>query len=224
MIKRIFDIVTFPFYFIYLFISFPFKIAKIIIEDKIEKRRNSKNTVLTKPSQNELIEIGQYLFSECYSDYKTFINSYLIDKKAFLSQNKDLLSNYDNFELDKLKPLEAIYIFGDSKQKLFWNDWRGEENEREIENFLEVKLEISTDWMNVNKLRKGDDEDKQRDGKFIIDLLKIIDKDLEPLNKKLVFFNLDWDAYVYTVVDQTSHKQIIKRFGTFFHGIESLRK
>lgn len=223
MIKRIFDILSFPFYFLYLLITFPFKIAKIIIADKIKKRSTIKYTVSTKTSQDEIIEIGQYLFSDFYSDYTTFINTYLFDKKGFLSENKVLLSNYDNFELDKLKPIEVIYIFGDSNQKLYQTDWRGEENAREIEKFLADKLQIKTDWKNVNKLRKSVDEEKQRDGIFIIDLLKTIDKDLVPLNKSLVFFDLDWDAYVYTVVDRTFHEIIIDKFGTFFHGTEKLR-
>jgi hypothetical protein len=223
MIKRIFDIITFPFYFIYRLVSFPFKLIKIILDDKIDKQRNRKNALLTKTSQNELIDIGHYLFYEFFSEYKTFINSYLKDKKAFFSENKDLLSNYDNFEMDKLRPLEAIYIFGDSKQKLYFTDWRGEENHREIEDFLEDNLQLNNDWRNVNELRKGVEEVKQKDEEFTIELLKTIDKDLEALNKRLVFLDLDWDGYVYTVVDQITYKTITDKFGTLFHGTENLR-
>ena len=66
MIKRVFDILTFPFYLIYLLISFPFKIAKIIIDDKNEKRKNCENETLLKTKDEELIEIGQLLFSEYF--------------------------------------------------------------------------------------------------------------------------------------------------------------
>ncbi|PZX45988.1 DUF6630 family protein [Algoriphagus chordae] len=225
MIKRIFDIVTFPFYFIYLLISFPFKIVKIIIDDKIEKR-SYKDSKLSSKTNDEggLIDIGTMLFSGHKTDFEIFFNTFLKDKNTFLTENEVFLEDYDNFELDKLKPIEVIYIFGDSKGKLWMTDWRGEENGREIENFLEDKLQIKTDWQNVNEIRKGVDEERQRDGKFIIDLLKTIDKDLETLNKRLIFLDLGWDAYVYTVVDQLSYKAITDKFGTLFHGTENLRK
>lgn len=224
MIKSIFDIVTFPFYFIYLLISFPFKIVKIIIDDKIEKRRNNDSKLSVKTYDKELIDIGTLLFPELKTYFETFFNTFLNNKKRFLTENKQLLEDYDNFQLDKLTPLEVIYIFGDSKEKLWMTDWRGEENEREIQNFLEDKLQIKTDWKNVNEIRKEVDEEKQKDGKIILDLLKTIDKDLEALNKRLIFLDLSWDAYVFTVVDQVSYKSITDNFGTLFHGTEKLRK
>lgn len=81
MIKRIFDILTFPFYLIYLFVSFPFKIAKIIIDDKIEKRKYKDTKLSSNTNDEELIDIGTIIFSEFSNDYKTFIKSYLKDKK-----------------------------------------------------------------------------------------------------------------------------------------------
>ena len=224
MIKRIFDIVTFPFYFIYLLISFPFKIVKIIIDDKIDKRSYNNSKLSVKATDKELIDIGAMLFPKLKTDFETFINTFLKDKKRFIIENEELLEDYENFELDKLNPIEVIYIFGDSKGKLLMTDWRGEENEREIENFLEYQLQIKTDWKNVTDIRKGLEEEKQRDGVFIIDLLKTIDKDLETLSKRLIFLNLGWDAYVYTVIDQVSYKNITDKFGTLFHGTEKLRK
>ena len=194
----------------------------IIIVGAIQAFRNKKRNLLV--NSTDLLETGQLLFPELKTDFEFFFNSFLNDKKTFLGDNQELLENYDNFELDKLKPIEVIYIFGDCKEKLWMTDWRGEENEKEIENFLEDKLKIKTDWRNVNEIRKGVDEKRQRDGKFIIDLLKTIDKDLETLNKRLIFLDLGWDAYVYTVVDQVSYKTITDKFGTLFHGTEKLRK
>jgi hypothetical protein len=197
-------------------------ILTILIVGAIQAFRNKKGNFLIKNS--DLLEAGHLLFPNLRTDFEKFFNSFLNDKKTFLAENKELLEDYDSFELDKLKPLEVIYIFGDSKQKVWMTDWRGEENEREIENFIEDKLQIKTDWTNVNKLRKGADEEKQRDGEFIIDLLKTIDEDVKLLNKKLIFFDLAWDAYVYTVVDQTSQKTLTDKFGVLFHGTEKLRK
>lgn len=224
MIKRIFDIVTFPFYLTYQLISFPFKIAKIIIEDKNENKRNNKGNELGKISQKELIEIGQLLFSDFYIEYENLVNSYHKDKNKFISENKDLISNYGNFKFERLKPIELVYIFGDSKEKLWTTDWRGEENLREIENFLVNKLQLKIEWKNVNEIGNGVNEQRQRDGEFMINFLKTIDKDLETLKKGLIFLDLSWDAYVYTVIDQASYETVTDKFGTLFHGTENLRK
>lgn len=223
MIKRVLDIATFPFYLIYSLISFPFKIAKIIVNGRIEERRHSKPKELINTSDKELVEIGTFLFSELSNDYRAFMSSYLADKEAFLIQNKELLKEYDNFKVENLKPIEVIYIFGDSKRKLWMTDWRGEENEREIEQFFEGRLHIKADWKNATGLRQSVEEAVQRDEGFVIDLLKHIDKDLKALSKRLIFFDLGWDAYVYTVTDQVSYKEITDKFGTLFHGTEGLK-
>lgn len=224
MIKRFFDILTFPFYLTYLFISFPYKIAKIIIDNKTERSGNLNAPRQSKTGVNDSLKIGQLLYPENYKDYETWINSYTKDKKKFIAENQELLKRYDNFEIDKIKTIEVIYIFGDSKQKICLTDWRGEENEREIEYFCEHNLNINIDWKNVKELRKIVDNRKYSDGKFAINLLKTIDKDLDQLDKRLVFFNLGWDAYIFTVVDRISHKTITDNFSSFFYGTEKLCK
>ncbi|MCR6639840.1 MAG: hypothetical protein NVV82_12895 [Sporocytophaga sp.] len=158
----------------------------IIAVGAIQVFRSNKGKFII--NNADLIEAGQLLFPDLRTDFEAFLNLFLKDKKTFLA-NEELLDDYDNFEdLDKLKAIEAIYIFGDSRQKLCLVDWRVEENEGEIERFLEENLQIKTDWKNVNALREAGDEEKQRDGKFIIDLLKTFDKDLAPLTKRMIFF------------------------------------
>ena len=223
MTKRILEIITFPFYFIYLLISFPFKVLKIILDVRIEKKTKNSETNFKPNSNIELLEIGQLLFPNQYSEFELFFNSFQNDKKTFLIENKEFLKGYDNFELDKLKAIEVIYIFGDSKQAVWMTDWKGEENEREVETFLETKLQSKIDWIHVNKLREEINPPKKA-GDFINNLLKTVDKDLEPINKKLVFFNLGWDAYIYTVADKTSFKSINSKFDALFHGTEELGK
>jgi hypothetical protein len=197
-------------------------IFTIIIVGALQAFRSKKGNFLF--SNSDLLEAGQLLFPNLKTDFEVFFISYLNDKKTFLAENEELLEEYDNFELDKLKAIEVIYIFGDSKEKLWMTDWRGEENEREIENFLENKLQIKTNWTKVNELRNAADEETQRDGIFIMELLKTIDKDLEPINKRLIFIDLGWDAYVYTVVDRTTFTTISDKFETQFHGTEKLKK
>ena len=193
----------------------------VLIVGVIQFFRNKKESLVSNSS--ELLEAGQLLFPNKKIQFESFFNSYSTDKEKFLSDNEDLLAEYDNFDLNKIKSIEIIYIFGDSNNQLFLTDWRGEETEREIENFMKNNLQIKSDWLNVNKLRIGISEEKQRDGKFIIELFKTIDKDLATMNKKLIFMDLGWDSYVYTVVDEVSYKTLIEKFGTHFHGTEKLK-
>lgn len=223
MLRRIFDIITFPFYLVYLFVSFPFYLAKIIIEAKIEdQKRSGRNR--KKLKNDELVEAGKYLFPDYFSDFEIFIKSFLQNKAKFILENKAFLLGYDNFEMNKLKPIDVIYIFGDSRKLFNLTDWREEENESETEHFLEETFDIKSEWKNTNRLRKGSDEDDQDEGGFIIDLFKAIDKDLKPIHKRLVFLDLGWDSYVYTIVTQRSYKILAERFGILVHGTENLVK
>ena len=222
-IKRILEIITFPFSLLFQFILLPFKIVKIIWDDKKEQKKSNSNNITSKNTKEELRQAGSYLFPDFLTEFETYYSLYLNDKRKFVNKNQSLLANYDHFELNKLKPIEVLYIFADSKQKIGMTDWCAEENEREIENFLENNLQIKATWTNVNQLRNTVDESKQNSPEFIIDLLKTIDKDLKPLKKKILFFDLGWDAYVYTVVSQTSYKMLTVNFGTLFHGADKLR-
>lgn len=182
-------------------------------------RSKSKNRLI---KESDLVELGELLFPSISLEFETFFNSYINTRDSFLTENKDLLEEYDNFELEKLKAIEVIYIFGDYKNKLWMTDWRGEENTKEIEQFLESALDIKCEWNQVKRLRFKADEKEYEDGEFVISLLKAIDTDLEQINKKLIFLNLGWDSYVYTAVDQASVKIITEKYGSLFHQAENL--
>ncbi|WP_027003529.1 DUF6630 family protein [Hugenholtzia roseola] len=186
----------------------------------------TKNTVKSKKNKinkNELLEIGKYLFFEYFEEYKEFIDDYDKDARQFVLKNKIILSKYDNLNLEKLSFIELIYIFGNSKNKLLVTDWRGEENEYEIENFLEEQLEREIEWKQANEVRAKIKQDKQKEGEFATSLLKAIDKDLETQNKKLLFIELYSDSFVYTVIDHNSHQALTNKFPTHFHGSERLK-
>ena len=151
-------------------------------------------------------------------------DSFVMKSHRIFFCKQKILEDCDTFELQQLKALEVTYLFGNSKEELYLTDWQGEENEKEIEDFIEDTLKVEIDWKHVSALRKRVDITKQRDGKFIIDLFAAVDKDLKPLNKKLVFLDLNWDAYVYAIVEQSSYQTIIDRLGEQFHGSEELRK
>ena len=66
------------------------------------------------------------------------------------------------------------------------------------------------------------DEKNRIEGKFIVELLKAIDSDLRLINKKILFLNLEWDAYVYTVVDKNSYNKITEKDNSSFYGTEKM--
>lgn len=221
MIRRIWDIISWPFDVIFQIISFPFFLLKLILEDRVEQQKGQKR-ILKKLTNDEISEVGKYLFPDFKSEFETFIGLYLKDTKKFIHEHKALLLNHNHLEMNKLKTIDVIYIFGDSRKQMNVTDWRGEENQGEIEGFLEENLQVRSGWKNTNQLRKGLTEPKQSEEAFIIELFKVIDKDLKPLSKKLLFLDLGWDSYVYTIVDLRSHKILTDRFGSFFQGTENL--
>ncbi len=173
--------------------------------------------------KSEFLQIGKLLFQDYLDEFESYFNLYLHEKEEFIRRySVMLLKNNEDAKLKDISPLEVIYAFADNKGIVHITDWRGEENENEIQDFIDRRVSSKPTWTNVDILRRGVDAEKQRDDKFIIHLLKGIDKDLIELNKKLVFFNLGWDAYVYTVVDLVAFKAILNKFSDHFHGTENL--
>jgi len=173
---------------------------------------------------SDYLEVGQLLFPNYKSDFDKFFISFASDKTKFLSEHDELLQDYDNFELEKLKAIEVLYIFGDSKKQLWLTDWRGEENEKEIESFIEKHLNQKVTWTNASKFRADNAKADQRDGGFVIELFKKVDTDLQQINQRLIFFSLGWDAYVFTTVDTKSFGQITTKMPSNFEGADKLRK
>ncbi|WP_143785980.1 DUF6630 family protein [Ohtaekwangia koreensis] len=169
------------------------------------------------------MQIGKLLFQDYLDEFESYFNLYLHEKEEFIRRySVMLLKNNEDAKLKDISPLEVIYAFADNKGIVHITDWRGEENENEIQDFIDTRVLNKPSWTNVDTLRRGVDGEKQRDDKFTIDLLKAVDKDLLELNRKLIFFNLGWDAYVYTAVDLVAFQAILNKFSGHFHGTEKL--
>lgn len=174
----------------------------------------------SRTSEAELLKTGVLIFQNHKDEFENFYNVYLYDKKKFLAQEE-----LQEFDLENLRPIDVLYIFGETKNLVQLIDWRGEENEAEIETFIEDNLlKQKHTWTNTSKLRVGVSEEKQRNGTFIIDLFKSIDKDLATLNQQMIFFDLGSDAYAYTLVDSKTFDEIIITSSDHFHGTNKLRK
>jgi hypothetical protein len=163
--------------------------------------------------QEDLLVLGGLLFPNDREKVKTFLEQFINEPDS--QEIKTLLEEYE-FDIDDLLITELLYVFGDNNQKLLLIDWRGEENEKEVEEFIEKQLPTRPDWVNATALRTLSSERDQRDGDFIIELFKAIDKDLEKYHHKLIFLNLGWDAYVLKALELDLHKLISERFNEEF--------
>lgn len=211
--KRILEIITFPFYVIYKIIAFPFLIVSLIIKDTY-KRRGNKNS-----EDIDFLSIGKLLYADCETEFELYYQLFESDIEGFKIKYRDFFKDEN---ISNLTPIEAFCLFGDHKKKLYFMDWRGEENEYEVENFIQTIVKEKINWTNSSKLRGVVDEESQRDGKFIIELYKSIDKDLKENNKKLIFLNTNDDSYVFKIVEIKIYNKIFSIAPTYFCGAENL--
>jgi hypothetical protein len=201
--------------------SLTFAVLTFVVIGAIQFFRNRKRNRLA--NESGFSEIGRFLYPDDAASFDAFFTLYLADPKKFVRENEELLEEYD-FDDGEIKAIELLYIFGDMKEKVSMTDWRGEENSKEVEDFIERMMPVKPVWTNTNQLRANSKEDDERDGDFIIDLFKAIDKDLNALDKKLIFYQLGWDAYVYTVVDSKTFKEITAKASGSFVGSAKLKK
>jgi len=174
-----------------------------LVRDEIKTKKE-----LTR-KKSQYLELGKLLFKSYKNDFEVFYNSYLQAAK--------------NGSYKSLKPIEALHEFADKNGLSLIIDWKGEENEEEIEDFIGSQINKTISWTNTGKLKEKNTGYVTRDGKFIIRLFKAIDKDLKEINKKLLFFDLGTDAYIFTVADSSTFRQITKIESKEFHGVEKLK-
>ena len=216
MIKKILLILAHPFYLFYLLVSFPFKLAYIIIKDKKDNPTRKKKLKIN--TDVNFLYIGELLFANCKNEFKEFYNLYLTDKKQFNTKySVNLQANNSD-----CKPIEIVYAFGNYKQKIGFIDWKGEENRNEVEEFIERNVDKSLIWKNAISLRASVQESKQDDGIFIKKLFHAIDKDLQSTNYRLLFFDMGDDAYVYIPTTTTIFKQILENAPNDFQSVDDL--
>jgi hypothetical protein len=175
----------------------PFLIYSIRHELKNKKELDHKKL--------QYMNLGKLLFKNDATDFECYYHAYL------QSSNK------------KSTPVEILYEFAEQKGLSISIDWGGEENEGELEAELGAQIGEEVTWTNTSKLRASVKNSQTREGKFIIQLFKAIDKDLKGMNKKLLFFDLGTDAYVFTVTDSAIFQELTKGKSVNFHGVDKLR-
>ena len=200
ILKRIWEIITFPFIVIYTILLFPFKIAYIIFTDKKGNKRKINSGV-----KFDIKQVGQLIYPDLTKDFDDFINLYSKNKTEFRKKYKEIEINNN-----ELSELELLQSFGNIKQKLGFIDSKGEENEFEIEEYIEKQIQKEIAWTNSILVRKSIAIDKQGDSKFIVKLFQAIDNDLQGINFRLIFLNMGFDAYVFLPVTQQSSNKVFQ--------------
>lgn len=216
MIKRLLEIIwliaTYPFRLLYYLFKLIFLIIKLLFIG-IFKRQNSKDT----KEKFETKQVGFLLFPDLNAEFENYLDLYKTNKSEFRKKYKENQKDIEDFT-----ELNLIQSFGDIKQKLGFIDWKGEENEFEIDEYIEGQVQKEITWTNSNLWRKSISVDKQRDGKFIVKLFQAMDKDLQSLNFRLIFLNMGWDAYIFLPVTQQTFDKIFELAPNQFENAKDL--
>lgn len=152
----------------------------------------------------QYLELGRILFKSCSNDFETYYKEHL------------------NSGNQTSRPIDVLVAFAETKELAFIVDWRGEENEGEIEDFVTSSVEGPVAFSATHALRKRNPDVATRDGKFIIRLFKALDSDLEHGGHRLIFFNTEGDSYALMVSDAETHDTIMNTKGVDIHGAEKL--
>ena len=159
-----------------------------------------------KKAAADYLRAGELLFADQREGFTEFYQSYLRRKKK-----------------EEDEPMDALNEFADGRNLLGVTDWRGEENEGEVEEFIEQLLGQKIVWTHTALLRSEVPLDEQRDGGFIVDLFKAMDKDLKAIDRRLLFLGLS-DTYEYMVVPVRVLEDVRKMKLSGLRGAGELRK
>lgn len=162
----------------------------------------------------DFLEVGKLLYTKHPDDYGEYINHFRSDRKGFIEEYEDLIDEYD---FEKITEFDAFRLFGDDKEYFSYIDWKGEENDREAESFIEKKLEsVKIEWKLTDKLREQNTN--QRDGTFIIKLFKAADADLRESGYALLFPVIDADGYSFKAVSLDTFEKVKSFAPRYFKG------
>lgn len=173
-----------------------------------------------KRKKTDLFEPGKLIFQSFEEEFVNFYQCFLMGKKAFAKEYQALLKEQGYSDPIDMEPVEVLYVFAQSKESAYMIDWRGED-EGEIQEFVEGYLKQKIVWDKTEKLRAKSGVD-QHDGEFIIPLFKAIDKDLQTIDQRLLFFDLGSDAYFFTVIDAERFKKVMHKSIREIHGVGKL--
>ncbi|MBX2972925.1 MAG: hypothetical protein KF797_07475 [Flavobacteriales bacterium] len=169
--------------------------------------------------QVDLEKVGRVLYAEHLAPFDTFCRSYTNDREQFLNSYRE---EHEGMGKDP-STLELLYAFGSREGSLLLVDWHGEENEGEIDEFIEERIGQGITWTHTAALRSSVPEESQRDGRFIQRLLGSIDQDLRLIGKRLLLFDLPWDSYIIMPVSEAAFATLMEMGPGFFKAPSMLK-
>jgi hypothetical protein len=192
----------------------PFHLLYLKIKNTIQENQN--------PQEVDFLYLGKVLYKADAAEFETYYTLYQSDEAGFYETYSEILQDDPHFEDDVIfSPLEIFYSFGEYKQKVLLVDWPGEENEGEIEEFVQAQCAQEIVWTNVNALRVSAKSSRKR-GFFVLELFKAIDKDLQIQGKNLLFFNLAWDAYALMPLESELCEEVLGIAKGYFKRVDDL--
>ncbi|GHN01805.1 hypothetical protein WSM22_32940 [Cytophagales bacterium WSM2-2] len=130
-----------------------------------------------------------------------------------------IMALYERRQKSKQKRVQNLIL---DKTQLINIDWSGEENEGEIQNFIETANQQTITWTKVNDLREKQNIALNSPDKFLIKLLKAIDADIKQIDRRLLFLKTDGDNYLFTSVDEPTYRRALTQSKEEFFGIDKL--
>jgi hypothetical protein len=100
--------------------------------------------------------------------------------------------------------LDFILLFGDHEDEILTIDWRGEENEGEIQKWCEEKLGYNVNWDKVKQLKAGNIKVS------IEKLIQVINNDLNTINYNLIVFDSANDSFELAVISTENLNILVK--------------
>jgi hypothetical protein len=148
---------------------------------------------ISKSPKQFCLDLGKNLYHTHSAEFENYYEEYLEDIGCFKDFNWDVIGDY---EFKRLNPFNVLFAYGAHYEHLLYLDWRGEENDGEVIKFIEMTFpKQDFEWLSTLEFLKKSNVQDKRDGDYILDLFKTIDKDLNKSNYGLLFFNTDADGY-----------------------------
>lgn len=158
-----------------------------------------------KINKSAFLEVGKILFQKHENEFIAFYNSYLKEKNS------------------TDRAIDILIEFAELKEIGLLIDWRGEENEFEIQEFISQQINKEISWKNADLLRGKHGDKDLNNGDFVIKLFKAIDKDLMSHELKLLFLDTGGDSYYLMIVKNNIYQEIIAKKLNDFHGVSKLK-
>ncbi|MFD2823964.1 hypothetical protein ACFS5M_09800 [Lacinutrix iliipiscaria] len=167
-------------------------------------KNSSKSPINDK---DDFIKIAKILYPEYADDIENCFQLFVDNTSKFEENYSELINDF-YITPGESTLIDLLYAYGDSKNKVVYIDWRGEENKGEIEEYITDILNTEVDFSETENFRSKSKDLDQRDGEFILELFNKINEDLNKEGMTLAFFNIEWDAYGFTIISLENFAKI----------------